>query len=108
MSSQDNQPLKPLDADGRAVCFDAMVIWEHLVQHADGKPWSRLWDDCGTMAMREHCIDLAYHAELVWRSLSEEDQEANQPWDWEWIPGWLEMCVDWSGEIPVPITGGTP
>jgi len=82
----------------------AMCIWEEMVTTTDGA-WEATRENVGTVQMRAWVITiLAPAAEAAWEAASSraeaEDYDPGS-YDWDFVPIWLRMCVDWSGDQPV-------
>lgn len=100
----DREAQKQIDwtsQDMRNMAFTAMCIWEAMIDDPGG-PWETFCENNGANALREVALDLTVHAERQWRSLTDKEQEFDEAgaFDWDWIPLWLQMAVDWSGDWP--------
>ncbi len=52
------------------------------------------WERVGTAAMRLHICAMAPDCERAWLALSEDEQEDNSPFDWEFAPKWLRERLE--------------
>lgn len=78
----------------RTLAWVACCVWECFIE--EEAPWTAWRAENGAIALREVACDLAVTAEHVWISLTNTERDDGPFFDWEWIPMWLRMCVDWS------------
>lgn len=86
--------------DDKQLAITAMCIWEIIDNDPKG-PWEPMRQNVGAFGMRDHCVELAVAAENLWLSMSVLAKDEAGAFDWDWIPAWLHMAVDWSGDEPV-------
>ena len=75
------------------VAYDALCIWEYLIENRNREGISYAFEQLGTCALRSwalHC--LAPACEEAW-ALAEADYDG--PFDWEFVSDWIDANVDW-------------
>ncbi len=62
------------------------------------------WKNAGTTEMRHAAIFLADFMLQTWDALTEDEQEALIPYDWEYAPSFLAQ-IGWGGQGQITIPG---
>ena len=80
----------------KTLTMDALCIWEQILllrQRVDHAHVEHLWSNVGAWAMRELSLELAPYAENLW-SESTQDGEISWEFDWEFVPGFINLIMD--------------
>lgn len=78
----------------------ALCLWEAMLESRDKlADLDEAWNRRGTVEMRHCAIQLAPAVGAVWDSMTEEEQEACIPYDWEFVPLFLR-CLTWEDHGP--------
>lgn len=104
------QKIEWLSDAYKSLTYTAMCIWEELITNdSPDAPWVEWRNINGTASLRDAAAELAVYAEALWESLPGHEKD-DLIFDWEWIPGWLALCVDWSDASGWPrvIAGAKP
>jgi hypothetical protein len=82
-------------------CFTAMCLWEVIVEDRNG-PWSVHLSERGSCEMRDNCISLASACTRDWNVAinSMNSYWWDKPFDFEFVPWWINHCVNWGGTPP--------
>lgn len=78
--------------------YGSLCIWEAMLEGLakPGCPWLGRRAGTGIAALREDALALAPACEAAWNALGDEGQDHYAPFDWEFVPYWLNECVAWS------------
>lgn len=79
--------------------YASLCIWEAMLEQLDkpGCPWKNRRARIGMAALREDALTLAPACEAAWNALDDEGRDHYAPFDWEFVPYWLNKCVAWGG-----------
>jgi hypothetical protein len=82
----------------------ACCLWEEVLEHLRNpkSPKHELVEDArarmGTPHLRLVVIAWTDAADEDWAKVKEKNWD--KPFDWEWIPAWIEKNVDWTTRQP--------
>jgi hypothetical protein len=78
--------------------YASLCVWEAMLEGLgnDGCKWRARRANVGIAVLREDALALAPACEAAWASLSDDEQEAFGCFDFEFVPYWLNDCVEWS------------
>lgn len=108
--------------------YAAMCLWEEIVAPElpdAGAPWADMRESLGTAEFRSTILDLGEACDAAWMRAWERFEESMRSWrfrkadceakgipfldeppdepggfDWEFVPTWIRLCVDWTGTTP--------
>ena len=74
----------------------AMCIWEYVIENKE-RYFEILFKEHGTKEARTRMrwLTLIRACEKIWNKLNDHQRELLEPFDWEFIPKFIEICVDW-------------
>jgi hypothetical protein len=75
----------------------AQCIWEHVTENRDREDLSPAFDRLGTPKIR-HWLrnnEILSACEKGWSQLSEDEKEAFCPYDWAYVPFFVDNCLNW-------------
>lgn len=77
--------------------YTAMCLWEAILDglNEPNAPWQHCRERQGMATLRDLVMGLAKACEADWNALSEDEQDGQGPFDWEFCPKWLREAVDW-------------
>lgn len=88
----------------------AMCVWEAVLEIINGgtghkglrNQAQRIRQNMGTSALRLAVMEWVELIDAAW----ERDKSTySDPFDWGYVPEWLERHIDWSGARPVYVIG---
>lgn len=111
--------MSELQTDGftRLHVEAALCIWEDMLaaytEHGrsdNAKPmddgqhaiFASAWENHGSVEMRHAAINLGAPACATWDAIPQDDQELFAPYDWEFIP-WFVNQVEWVPGHPISV-----
>jgi hypothetical protein len=105
----------------------AVCLWEEICQPSlkgAPQPWEPTREQNGTFGLRAAVIGLAYECDKAWERAQSRFEEADAEYriakaeqgdadgltepqepgafDWEFVPTWIRLCVDWSDVVKGP------
>lgn len=89
-------PIPKLEDPTRDIAYDAMCVWEWVQDRLgqDAEPLTGLCDRMGAGCLREAMLDLLPCVREAWRRAV--DARYENCFDWEFIPWFMENCVDFA------------
>lgn len=64
---------------------------------------NRIREEIGTSGLRLIVMGWVDEIDAAWAVVKDQ---YDQPFDWEFVPGWIAENIDWSGQQPVIRKGG--
>jgi hypothetical protein len=89
----------------------ALCLWEAMLEarpkewadSGDDESWrfrlDSLWHEVGTAAMRLSCIEAGKQIDAIWRDLSQDERDDFAPFDWDFVPTYLEHVLCAEGDL---------
>ena len=78
----------------------AMCAWECLLEwmQVPGRrpEFESIWNVSGTASMRSFCWEIRQEIDKAYRLAP-----YGSDFDWEFVPRFMDHCVDWSGRFPI-------
>ena len=79
----------------------AICLWEALLEIRDRPDVAARFNALGTVAMRHAVMTLIADCEREWEALGDDRQDQAAPYDWGWVPDFLERNLSCLGVDPV-------
>lgn len=92
--------LAELGLSERDIAETACCAWEALLDAKGTEIIGQAFERLGTSEIRSFACYVAPMIEQDWQSIG-GGESYGDPFDWEFVPAWLALNVDWTGEYPM-------
>jgi hypothetical protein len=75
----------------------AQCIWEHVLENRNRDDIDKVFGNIGTIEVRHWLrnLEILTACEKGWNQLSVVEMEAFCPYDWAYVPFFVDNCLDW-------------
>lgn len=105
LAEREDRTLNPselaaLGLSQQDIAETACCAWEAILNAKDDELIDAAFEALGTCEIRRFACFVAPMIEADWQSIG-GGESYGDPFDWEFVPQWLALNVNWCGESPV-------